>query len=79
MPTHAKIFDVAADGNSDTEVETIAQSVGIMVVNPSAVEARPFGMRSIRTKGLTLTVGRDGSYELALTTKLKRTASAYHV
>ncbi len=76
MPTHAKIFDVAADGNSDTEVERIAQSVGIMVVNPSAVEARPFGMRSIRTKGLTLTVGRDGSYELALTTKLKRTASA---
>ena len=45
-------------------------------MNPSAVEARPFGMRSIRTKGLTLTVGRDGSYELALTTKLKRTASA---
>jgi len=75
-PTKVRTYETKTRGNSDAEIQGLAQTVGIMVTSPDTVEPRPFGMRAIRTKGLALTVDPDGDYELALTTKPAQQASA---
>lgn len=72
-PASVRDVDIVHSGNSDGEVERVAQKIGVVVAQPRIIESRPFGMRAVRTKALTLTVDADGDYELVLTGASQRT------
>lgn len=75
VPTRVSSFRTEPAGNASGDVVELARSLGVNA-DTKSVESRPFGLKVVQTKGLTLSVEPDGDFEMEIARDKSNASSA---